>query len=277
MNDLVGFKNTHRRVRLQTCAARPHLRLDEEDWPMLRTGLKFLIKDAIRGARHTVRQVSRGSAPLDFPGRSELTGLADTMLTSIEETVVAWRYGSDQTEDMIREALGGYEGLRTLIGKAGFEDRFASRTYRLAKGILLRRGLDGVYLSEFAYARAGKMINRQLSLETVGGAARDVSAARFAAVVTLALVETVPVVVSTDATPPTTDPFRTQTNLACASATGLAIAAYVSRSGLNAVECVDSAGDLAVAAFPRIQRALATDEPVAALAMIFAELAPFVP
>jgi hypothetical protein len=244
---------------------------------MVRTELKFLIKDALRGARYSVRQASRGAAPLDFPGRSELTGLADTMLTSIEETVTALRYGSEQSGDVVRDALAGYEGLRDLIGKPEFEDRFAARTYRLTKGLLARRGLDEVYLSELAYARAGIAVNRRLAALGPGMIAQTWSWAGFGALVTMALIEAAPVALMPTAGTKATDPFISEPNAACAAAAGLAIAAFLSRPGSNPVECADSAGDLTTAAFPRIKTALASSDPRAALAVIIGDLAPFVP
>jgi len=241
---------------------------------MLRAGLKFLIKDALRGARYTVRQSARSKPPIDFPGRTQLTRMADTMLTSIEETMVTLRYGSDQADDMIRAALGDYTALVGTIGAHDFESRFASIHYRLSKAILLHRGLDTTYSSELAYAGAARrIVNRSKGHKAW-------SAPVFAADVSVVLIEAAPIrgVPASDETGATGDVFWTDTNTACAFALGLTVAAWLTKGdGVSAVECVDSASAIVGAAFGRMEATSRAADPVTALAAVFEELAAFVP
>jgi hypothetical protein len=241
---------------------------------MLRAGLKFLIKDALRGARYTMRRSTHVAPPIDFPGRRHLTRMADTVLTSIEETVVTLRYGSDLTDDMIRSALQEYESLAATIGKSDFESRFASKAYRLSKAILARRGLDTIYISELAYTRAACRI-----VSRARGAGAPWQTSLFAAEVACALVEASPIRgMPTSDADALDDVFRSDTNAAAAFALGLAVAAWLTRGeGVSPVDCVNSASEIVGAAFGRLEKSLRASDPTAALATIFAELAAFVP
>ncbi len=107
---------------------------------MLRAGLKILLKDALRSARDQMRRSGEGELPLPLPGARRLSRVADDVLSSIEETVVCVRYGSDQTTDLIGAALEGVARLRTEGQSEDFEADFAATMYRLAKGILALRG-----------------------------------------------------------------------------------------------------------------------------------------
>ena len=240
---------------------------------MLRAGLKFLIKDALRGARYTMRRSRGVGAPLDFPAR-ELKRIADNVLTSIEETVVTLRYGSDQADDMIRTALLDYSSLPAAIGGHDFESRFASTNYRLSKAILMRRGLDAIYISELVYAGAARRVARQAQPQ--GSEWRP---SLFAAEVAGALIEAAPIRRSRPANDADAkaDVFRSRPNEACAFAIGLAISSWLSKDGINAVDCAESASAIAGAAFGRMETALHGPDATLALAAIFEELAAFVP
>ncbi len=129
---------------------------------MLRAGLKILLKDALRSARDQMRRSGEGELPLPLPGARRLSRVADDVLSSIEETVVCVRYGSDQTTDLIGVALEGVARLRTEGQSEDFEADFAATMYRLAKGILALRGLERIRLSERGLAMAGRDVRRAL-------------------------------------------------------------------------------------------------------------------
>ena len=239
---------------------------------MLRAGLKFLIKDALRGARFSMRKSSLGAQSDDFPGRSELTRIADSVLTSLEETVGTLRYGSDQAEDMIRVGLDGFIGLREAMAAHDFDSRFASASYRLTKGILALRRQDALYLSELAGATAARsLVNKARS-----GTERW-SIARFSAETALALLKS-----QTIRIPPVgvsgADIFTTEPERAAALTLGLVVCARLTKGdGLNPVDCVTSASDIVISRYQRFSAAINDAQPGEALAALFAEMATFVP
>jgi hypothetical protein len=237
---------------------------------MLRAGLKFLIKDALRGARFTMRQASL-APPIDFPGRTELTGAADSLLTSIEETVVGIRYGSDSPDEMVAAALSAFRGLSSPVRGTDYELTFAAAGYRLAKRSLALRGVEAAYLSEFAYGRAAEAV-----VARAVGLLQSWTPPEFAAEVAIALIAAEPIraIAETGAGERVDDPFVTDPNRASALSLGLAVAAYLrAEAGVDAVDCLTSAGDLVSAAYDRLSAAHTPE----LLAPIFAELAAFVP
>jgi hypothetical protein len=235
---------------------------------MLRAGLKILIKDALRGARDQVRRSGEGALPL--PGARRLSRIADDVLSSIEETVVTVRYGSDQAEDMVGPALYACDSLRAHPLDADFEAAFASALYRLVKALLHARNLDRSRISERSLAVAGHTIRRALEVEP------GIAAVLLAADIAIELVTALPVRDLESGDGDQADPFIATPNEAVALAIGLTLAAWFDRSDtVMAPDCLRSAGDIVAAAFPRFKEALGSASPRKALGEIYAELAPF--
>jgi hypothetical protein len=235
---------------------------------MLRAGLKILLKDALRSARDQMRRSGEGGLPL--PGAQRLSRVADDVLSSIEETVVCVRYGSDQTADLIAVALEGVVRLRIEGPSDDFDAGFAATIYRLAKGLLALRGLDRIRLSERGLAMAGRDV--RVALQT----APDMTNEAFAAEIALALIAAEPLrdlVASTGRHP---DPFVAEPDRAVGVATGLVLAAWLDRDArTSAVDCARSAVDIVTEAWPRFTAALNDADPRLKLAALYAEVAPF--
>lgn len=237
---------------------------------MLRAGLKILLKDALRSARDHVRRSGDGMIALPLPGAQRLSRVADDVLSSIEETVVCVRYGSDQTDDLIGVALDGATQLRALPPSDDFEASFAATIYRLAKGLLALRGLDRIRLSERGLAMAGRAVRR--ALEGAPGLSREA----FAAEIALALIAVEPLRDTAASTGRHPDPFVSEPDRALALATGLVLAAWLDRGEtLAAAACARSAVDIVAEAWPRFASALEAPIPVIALTELYGELAPF--
>lgn len=237
---------------------------------MLRAGLKFLIKDALRGARYRVRRTGDGALSVPLPGSDRLSRIADGVLSSIEETVVAFRYGSDQAADLIAIALDAVDALQRPDHADAFEAHFASAGYRLARGILGLKGLDRAYLSELAFAEAG----RRLRTGMMGRPALTTSA--FAADIACALVASEPLRDLAPGDLRADDAFVRAPNQALAATLALTIAAWLGRSGsMSAADCAASATDIAIEAFDRFESAFAARPAAPALAGLLTELAPF--
>lgn len=235
---------------------------------MLRAGLKILIKDALRGARDQVRRSGEGALPL--PGAQRLSRIADDVLSSLEETVVSVRYGSDQADDLVGPALYACDRLRTQPLGADFEATFASALYRLVKALLNARNLDRSRISERSLAVAGYSIRRTLEVEP------GMAPARLATEIAIELVTALPVRDLALGNDNEADPFVASPNEATALAIGLALAAWFDRSDtIVAPDCLRSAGDIVAAAFPRFKEALSSASPRKMLREIYAELAPF--
>lgn len=235
---------------------------------MLRSGLKILIKDALRGARDQVRRSGDGGLPL--PGAQRLSRIADDVLSSIEETVVTVRYGSDQAEDLVGPALQTCEDLCAQPLNDDFEATFASALYRLVKALLNARNLDRSRISERSLAVAGHAVRRTLA------DAPQPQHAQFAADIAIALVAALPVRDIAHGDDDVADPFVRVPNEAVGLAIGLCLAAWFDRDRTTlAPDCLRSAGDIVAAAFPRFRDALGSASPRLALGAIYAELAPF--
>lgn len=235
---------------------------------MLRAGLKILLKDALRSARDQVRR--SGDGELALPGARRVSRIADDVLSSIEETVVCVRYGSDQTADLIGVALGDVTRLRAHPLPDDFEADFAATMYRLAKGILALRGLDRIRLSERGLAMAGREVRR--ALETTP----ETTAVSFAAEIALALIVAEPLRDTVSSTGRHPDPFVAEPDRAVAVATGLVVAAWLDRNTrTSAIDCARSAVDIAAEAWPRFTAALDDAAPRQKLAELYVELAPF--
>ncbi len=237
---------------------------------MLRAGLKILLKDALRSARDQVRRSGAGDLALPLPGAQRLSRVADDVFSSIEETVVCVRYGSDETSDLIGVALDGAARLRARVPPEDFEAQFAATIYRLAKGLLALRGLDRIRLSERGLAMAGRDVRQALEAEP------QMTCETFAASVALALITAEPLrdqVASTGRHP---DPYAAAPDRALGLATGLVLAAWLDRSGKStAIDCARSAVDIIAEAWPRFTAALDDADPRSRLAELYGEFAPF--
>lgn len=237
---------------------------------MLRAGLKILLKDALRSARDQMRRSGEGELALPLPGARRLSRVADDVLSSIEETVVCVRYGSDQTADLIGVALEGAARLRTEGQSEDFEADFAATMYRLAKGILALRGLERIRLSERGLAMAGRDVRRALQAEP------DMTHEAFAASVARALIAAEPLRDTVASTGRHPDPFVAEPDRAVGVAAGLVLAAWLNRDArASAVDCARSAVDIVAEAWPRFAAVLNDADPQLRLAELYAELAPF--
>lgn len=237
---------------------------------MLRAGLKILLKDALRNARHHMRRSGDGEFAVPLPGVQRLSRVADDVLSSIEETVVCVRYGSDQTADLIGVALDGAARLYAAPPSDDFEADFAATMYRLAKGLLALRGLDRIRLSERGLAMAGRVVRDGRSAGT------GETPATCAADVALALAAAAPLRDTVSSTGHHPDPFVAEPDRAVGLAIGLLLTVWLDRTArTSAIDCARSALDIITEVWPRFSAALGDAAPRDKLAALYAELAPF--
>lgn len=242
----------------------------------LHQDIATLLKDGLRGARYLVRKTTRAGDDADplRRGVHHLTSLADAVLSTTEETVSSLLRGAPGDEARSDAAL--MRACRRLSGLAdadAFETLFTRTVYRLAETLLMRRGIDNLFIAEHDIAAAA----RDLTPPARDGA----DPARFWAEAAVALVARRPIrdIETAEHTPVSGDGFATEPNAAVFLTVALAGAVAATKdldaAGLGAVP--DSAAAVMDVRFRRFADCLDRRDPAHALEVEIASVLPFLP
>lgn len=224
---------------------------------------RIVLKDVLRGVRYFLHH-SAARAPLPrFEGLGGIATYIDGLPRLLQGETSPVDKATRELDRLTRAA--GRPRTETFI-----ED-FRKAGYALAKAIMVRQGLVNVLLGEHLFAAAARSACFA-DLAALGSA--DFGAAVATAVAT---VRPTRLVDAGDGLESTAF-FLRAPNEAIAATIGLAATAWLLKRGeVDALECLDSAGDMVEALEPRLIRALAEKNPREVLARIFDEYARFLP
>lgn len=252
---------------------------------MIRSEIKTIVKDTLRGARYVMRHSAghAGAGSRLAPPLGGLSAIADTLLTSTEEMILIVAGTGPRDEEMrLKAAMEAFGALCRGAAGPRFGAAFRSAHYRLIAAVLVRRGARNAYVSEQALALAAETLALKggtAAKAVAGGTEAGVPA--FAAAAMLALLAAEPLRMADLPPSGADDPFGRAPKTATILSAVLAGAIHASREErmerVEAAVCLDSATDVVEAVFERFEAALTDTAPAARLAALLADLLPVLP
>ena len=234
---------------------------------MLPSEFKLLLKDTLRGARFAVRHSLRSPILPVVLSRTQLTGFADRVMTTLESGIVGNLEHVGLVNTSVAAAMNDLRSLLTCATRDGFEARLHRACYTLAKAALKAAGVDNAYIAEHHY----QTVARTLIPDP------QQSAAEFFAQLSVRVAGAEPVRLI-DKTEAGADlPVLSDPNRFAAFSTGLAGTVYAMNPDSNPEECFNSAVEVVMAASAQFLSAMQSASPAERLAQLYTDMAEFLP